>query len=119
MGTSVILILTPRTSMAPLDKAAGSLGVGLALDVVEGHADDVLVAGDARGQDLRDDRIGDDREAIVDGPGGRRVLQIVHLAQGQHEGEHAILVVRAGCRGSARPDMPPKVRAERVAKPRA
>ena len=38
-------------------------------------------------------RVGDHREAVVDGAGGGRVLQVVHLAEGQHEGKDAVLVV--------------------------
>ena len=37
-----------------------------ALDLVERHRDDVLISRDARRQDLRDDGVGHDGEAIVD-----------------------------------------------------
>ena len=78
---------------ALLDQLLGALQVVLALDLVEGHGDDVLVGGDAGRQDLRDAGVGDDREAVVDGARGRRVLQVVDLAQGEHEGEDALPVV--------------------------
>ena len=93
MGTLVILTLTPRTSMQRWTELLGALHVVGAGDLVEGHGDDVLVGGDAGRQDLRDARVGDHREAVVDGAGGGGVLQVVDLAQGQHEGEHAVLVV--------------------------
>ena len=48
---------------------------------------------DARGQDLRDDGVRDDREAVVDRACGRRVLQVVDLAQRQHERKDARPVV--------------------------
>jgi len=56
------------------------------LDRPRGHVlvadvrDHVLVAADARGQDLRDVAVGDDREAEVDGPGRRGIFQVVHFA---------------------------------------
>jgi hypothetical protein len=59
----------------------------------------VLVGGDAGGQDLGDDGVGDHREAEVDGPGGGGVLQVVHLAQGQGEGEDPVLVVEQDIAG--------------------
>ena len=61
--------------------------------IVRYVGDDVLVGADAGGQDLRDVGVGDGREAVVDGPGGGGVLLVVDLAQRQHEGEHAVLVV--------------------------
>ena len=53
----------------------------------------MLVGGHAGRQDLRDAGVGDHREAVADGAGGRRVLQVVDLAQGEDEGKHARLVV--------------------------
>ena len=53
----------------------------------------MLVGADAGGQDLGDVGLGDGGEAEVDGPRRRRVLQVVDLAQGQHEGEDPVLVV--------------------------
>jgi len=78
---------------ALLHQALGALQIVLALDLVEGHADHVLIGGHAGGQNLRDDGVGDDGEAEVDRARRRRVLEIVHLAQRQHKGEDAILVV--------------------------
>ncbi len=78
---------------AALDQLLRALHVVAAGDLVERHADDVLVGGDAGGQDLRDARVGDGREAEADGAGGGRVLEVVDLAQREHEGEHAVLVV--------------------------
>ena len=59
-----------------LDQALGPLQVVLAGDFVERHRHDVLVGGDAGGQDLGDDRVGHYREAEVDGAGGRRIFLI-------------------------------------------
>ena len=67
-----------------------ALATMLAQGTFEHH---VLVGADARGQDLGDVGLGDGREAVVDGAGRRRVLEVVHLAQGQDEGEDAVLVV--------------------------
>ena len=53
----------------------------------------MLVGRDAGGQDLGDDGVGDDREAEVDRARRGGVLQVVHFAQRQHEGEDAVLVV--------------------------
>ena len=53
----------------------------------------MLVGADAARQDLRDVGVGDDREAEVDGAGGGRVLLVVDLAEREHEGEDAPLVV--------------------------
>src|SRR5664280_1977272 len=78
---------------AALDQLLGALHVVVARDLVERHADDVLVGGHAGRQDLRDTRVGDRREAEADGPGRRGVLEVVDLAEGEHEGEHAVLVV--------------------------
>ncbi len=55
--------------------------------------DDVLVGADARGQDLGDVGVGDDREAHVDRPGAGGVLEVVDLAEGEPEGEHPVLAV--------------------------
>ncbi len=52
-----------------------------------------------RGQDLRDVGVGDDREAEVDGAGGGRVLLVVDLAEREHEGEDAALVVEQDLAG--------------------
>ena len=76
-----------------LHQLFGPLQVVLALDGIEGQRDHMLVGGDARGQDFGDQRIGDDGEAKVDGPRGGGVLEVVHLAQGQDEGEDPVLVV--------------------------
>ena len=84
---------------ALLHQLLGAVQVVLALDFVERHRDDVLVGGDAGGQDLRDAGVGDDGEAVVDGPGGGGVLQVVHLAQRQHEGEDALPVVHQNVLG--------------------
>jgi hypothetical protein len=78
---------------AALDELLGALQVVGAGDLVEGHRDDVLVGRHAGGQDLRDARVGDDREAVRDGAGRRGVLEVVDLAEREHEGEHAVLVV--------------------------
>ena len=59
----------------------------------ERRGDDVLVGADAGGQDLRDVGVGDDGEAQVDRAGGGGVLEVVDLAERQHEGEHPVLVV--------------------------
>ena len=61
----------------------------------------MLVGGDAGRQDLRDAGVGDDREAVVDRAGRGRVLQIVHLAQRQHEREDALPVVEQDVFGLA------------------
>ncbi len=61
--------------------------------VVRNPGHHVLVGADARGQDFRDIAVGDDREAIVDRPGGRGVPLVGHLAQGHDEGEDSVLVV--------------------------
>jgi hypothetical protein len=53
----------------------------------------VLVGGHAGGQDLRYDGVGDHRESEVDRTGRRRVLEVVDLTEGQHEGEDPVLVV--------------------------
>ena len=76
-----------------LHQLLGPLQVVRALDLIEGHGDHVLVASDAGRQDLGDDGVGDDGEAEVDGAGSGGVLQVVDLAQRQHEGEHPVLVV--------------------------
>ena len=76
-----------------LHQALGAFHVVCAFDLVEGHRDDMLVRCDASGQDLGDDRIGDDREAKVDGAGSGGIFQVIDLAQCQHEGEDAVLVV--------------------------
>jgi len=59
----------------------------------------VLVGGDAGGQDLGDVGVGDDREAEADGPGRGGVLLVIDLAQGEHEGEDAFLVVEQDLAG--------------------
>ena len=61
----------------------------------------MLVGGDAGGQDLRDARVGDDGEAVVDRAGRGRVLQVIHLAQRQHERKHALPVVEQDVLGLA------------------
>ena len=72
--------------------------------VAVGHVrDHVLVGADAAGQDLRDIGVGDHREAEIDGPGGGGVFLVVHLAQRQHEGEHAALVVEQDLAGFLQP----------------
>ena len=53
----------------------------------------MLVGADAGGQDLRDGRIGDDGESVVDRAGGGGVLFGVDLAERQDEREDAVLVV--------------------------
>ena len=53
----------------------------------------MLVGTHAGGEDLRNIRIGNHGEAVVDGSGGGRVFFCVHFAKGQHEGENAVLVV--------------------------
>ena len=78
---------------AALDELLRALHVVGAGDLVERHADDVLVGGHAGRQDLRDARVGDDREAEADGAGRGGVLEVVDLAEREHEGEHAVLVV--------------------------
>ncbi len=93
IGTLAIFTLMPRTSTARwISRSVRSMS-SAPRDLVEGHRDDVLVGGHAGRQDLRDARVGDHREAERDGAGGRRVLQVVDLAEGEHEGKHAILVV--------------------------
>ncbi|OPZ34934.1 MAG: hypothetical protein BWY96_02964 [Spirochaetes bacterium ADurb.BinA120] len=54
---------------------------------------DVLVGGYPRGKDLRNGGVGDYREAVVKRSRGCGVFFGVHLAQGEHEGEDAVLVV--------------------------
>ncbi len=54
----------------------------------------MLIGGNAGGQDLGDDRVGNDRKAEVDSPGGSRILEIVNFTQGQYKGEDPILVVK-------------------------
>ena len=78
---------------ALLHQRLGAFQIVLARNLVERHRHDVLVSGDARRQDFGDDGIGDDGEAKVDGARRRRVFQIVHFAEREHEREHAILVV--------------------------
>ncbi len=68
-------------------------GVVFGLDLVPGHRDDVFVAGDAGGQNLGDDGVGDGGKAVGDGSGSGGVFQIVHLAQRQDESKDAELVV--------------------------
>ena len=53
----------------------------------------VLVRAYAGREDLRDAGVGDDREAEIDRPGGGGVFFVVHLAQGQDEGEDTLLVI--------------------------
>ena len=53
----------------------------------------MFVSGHASGQDFGDNRIGNDGKAVVDGSGCGSILQIVYFAEGQHEGEHALLVI--------------------------
>ena len=86
---------------ALLHQALGAFQVICAVDLIERHADHVLIGGDAGGQDFGDDRIGDDREAEVDRPGRGRVFQVVHFAQGQHKGKDAVLVVHQDVAGHA------------------
>ena len=71
--------------------------------VVVELVDDVLVGADARGQDLRDVRVGDDREAHVDRAGAGGVLEVVDLAESEPEGEHPVLAVLAGTCAPGRP----------------
>ncbi len=78
---------------ALLHQAFGLLQIVLTVDLFERQADHVLVARHTRGQDLRDDGIRNYREAIVDRPGCRGILQIIHLAQRQHKGKHTLPVV--------------------------
>ncbi|MEJ2561680.1 MAG: hypothetical protein P8Z42_03225 [Anaerolineales bacterium] len=49
---------------------------------------------DPGGQNFGNHRIGDDGKSVGDRPGGRGIFKIVDLAQGQHEGENAELVVQ-------------------------
>ena len=70
------------------------------------------------GQDLRDVGIGDGGEAVVDGAGRCRVFLFRDFAQRHDEGEGAVLLyfrLRAKSPGLT----PPKLRATRLAKPRA
>ncbi len=55
---------------------------------------DVLVRANPGGQNLRDVAVGDDREAVVDGPGRRGVPLVRHLAQRHDEGKDAVLVIK-------------------------
>ena len=59
---------------ASLHQPAGLLRVILALDVVEGHAHHVLIEGDAGGQNLGNDGVGDGGEAIVESPCRRGIF---------------------------------------------
>ena len=53
----------------------------------------MFIRADARGQDLRYIGVGDDREAIVDGPRGGGVFVGSHLAQGKDEREYPAFIV--------------------------
>ena len=87
IGTLAIFTFMPRTSMQRWMSCSVRSMSSAPRDLVEGHRDDVLVGGHAGRQDLRDARVGDHREAEGDGAGGRRVLQVVDLAEGEHEGK--------------------------------
>ena len=79
--------------LGDLDLAAAHFQRLLDHRLVRHIRDNMLVGADARRQDLRDVRIGDDREAVVDGAGSRSVLVGRDFAQRQHEREDAVLVV--------------------------
>jgi len=55
--------------------------------------DHVLVGADAGGQNLRNVRVRDHREAVVDGARGGSIFLRRDFAQREHEGEDAVLVV--------------------------
>ncbi len=76
-----------------LDHLFRPLQIIFGLDLIKGHRDDVLVASDASGMDLGDDRIGDNRETVADGAGRGRVLEIIDFTQRQDKGKDAELVV--------------------------
>jgi hypothetical protein len=76
-----------------LHQTFGAFEVILAFDLVERHGDDMLIGGHACRQDFRNDRIRNDGEAEVDRAGRSGVFQIVHFAEGEHEGKDAFLVV--------------------------
>ena len=78
---------------ALLHQPLGSLQVVYTLNFFPGHGDDVLVLGDAGGQNFRDDGVGNDREAEVDRPGGGGIFQVIYFAQGQHKGKDPFPVV--------------------------
>jgi hypothetical protein len=76
-----------------LHELLGFFQIILAINFIEGHGDHVFIRGDTGRQDFGDDRIRDNGEAEVDGARRRGIFQIVHFAQGQHEGKDAFLVV--------------------------
>ncbi len=78
-----------------------ALQVILALDLVEGHGDDVLVRRHAGGQNLRDAGVRDDGEAVVDCAGCGRVLQVIDLTQRQHKRKNALPIVEQDVLGLA------------------
>ena len=84
-----------------LHEPFGFLQVVGPFDLVPRHGDHMLVGGDSAGQDLGDDRVGNDRETEVDGAGGGRVLEVVDFAEGQNEGEYPVLVVDQDLAGLA------------------
>ena len=53
----------------------------------------MLVGADAGWQNLRDVRVRDHREAVIDGASGRGIFVRRDFAQREHEGEDAVLVV--------------------------
>ena len=78
---------------AALHQSPGLLGIRLPLNVVEGHGDSMFVDGNAGGQNLGDNGVSDDGEAVVKSANGGGVLQVVHLAQSQGKGKATELVV--------------------------
>ena len=80
-------------NLVDLDLAAADLERPFDHRLVGDVGNHVLVGADAGRQDLRDVGVGDDREAVVDRAGGRRVFFVIDFAKGQDEGEDAILVV--------------------------
>jgi len=87
------LDLDPTHFDAALYQTPGFLSVVFTLDVVERHGDDVLVLCHAGRQDLGDNCISDNWEAIVKNASSGCILQVVHLAQSQGKGKATELVV--------------------------
>ena len=78
---------------APLHQFGRPLLVGLGVNLVPRHRDDVLVARHAGGQDFGHDGVGDDRETIGEHTCAGGILEIVQLPQHQRKGKDTELVI--------------------------
>ena len=87
------LDLDPSHLDAALYQPLRPLHIILSRDVIERHADHMLIFGDTRRQDIGHHGIADGGEAVGDGPGTSSPLEVIHGTQAQGEGETAELVI--------------------------